>query len=180
MRLFDITKHSLKARVLYLDLISHMAQVDGSLEKVELAHLRFLLGSFEVPEKYHSGIIANTSYQPEQITVAFEDLKQRKLHYSFFLDLVVMAMADGVLQDAEKRFLAQIRNLIQIPAVDFHNLINFAQTTGSLDLNAVIDPMYSYVIDGFFAWARHGQVKLYRQTAFALNPKVDAHLKANL
>ena len=91
-----------------------------------------------------------------------------------------MAMADGVLQEEEKRFLAQIRNLIQIPAVDFHNLLNFAQTTGSLDLNSVIDPMYSYVIDGFFSWARQSQVKLYLQTAFALNPKVDAYLKANL
>ena len=158
MRLSDITKHSLKARVLYLDLISLMAQVDGSLDKVELEHLHFLLQSFQVPEKYHARIVAKSEYQPEQISSAFEDLKQRKLHYSFFLDLMVMAMADGVLQEEEKRFLAQIRNLIQIPAVDFHNLLNFAQTTGSLDLNSVIDPMYSYVIDGFFSWARRKDI----------------------
>lgn len=180
MRLADITKHSLKARVLYLDLISHMAQVDGTLDQVELEHLHALLQAFDVPEKYHAKIIAKSVYEPQEIAAAFEDLKQRKLHYSFFLDLMVMAMADGVLQEEEKRFLAQIRNLLQVPAVDFHNLINFAQTTGSLDLNLVIDPMYSYVIDGFFNWARQGQVKLYHQTAFALNPKVDAHLKANL
>ena len=52
--------------------------------------------------------------------------------------------------------------------------------SGEFDENTFNDPMYQYFIDNFFQWARKSDVKLFKQTTFAINDKVDEALKADL
>ncbi len=91
-----------------------------------------------------------------------------------------MAIADGVILEPERMMLAQIAGLIGLPHEDFHNLINFIQATSNLDDDNHNDPMFQYVIDMFFQWARQKNVKLFKQTFFAINEHVDAALKKSL
>ena len=180
MNLADITEKKPEIRATYLRLISHMASVDGDLDEKELKHLKGLTEAFQIPEKYQEEIFQEGTLSKSEVEEGFVALKKEHMEYSFFLDLINMAMADKVLMEEERRMLAHIQSLIGISSVDFHNLMNFAQTTISVDLNAVIDPMYSYVIENFFGWARQGHVTLFRQTSFAVEPKVDEYLKGQL
>ncbi|MDX2469591.1 MAG: TerB family tellurite resistance protein [SAR324 cluster bacterium] len=164
----------------YLSLICYMARVDGELDAIEEAHLKTLIQLFEIKPKYEAQIFAKYEYSTEEIEQAFTELKEKGVAYSFLLDLIIMAMADGILMEEERLMLSHIINLLDMPAADYHNLINFAQSTSSLNLETMNDPMFSYVIDSFFLWGRQAQVKLFKQTSFAIDPKIDHYLKTEL
>jgi len=180
MDLADICKESLETRITYLSLISHMASIDGNLDDKEINHLKNLTDNFKIPKNKQPLIFQEGTLSKDEVESGFADLRKQKLEYSFFLDLINMAMADGILMEEERRMLAHIQTSIGIDNVEFHNLMNFAQTTISVDVHSVIDPMYSYVIENFFGWARQGHIALFQQTAFAVDPVVDQYLKGQL
>ncbi len=164
----------------YLSLIAHMARIDGKFDRNEIALLKKMATQFEMSDKHKDQIFAKQSFSNKQIKAIFQDLKENNLHYSFILDLIAMAIADGVILDQERMMLTQIASLIGLRHEEFHKLINFAQATSNIDDDNHTDPMFQYVIDMFFLWARQKDVKLYKQTTFALNEKVDASLKERL
>lgn len=180
MRLPDISKKTVKLRVQYLSLIGHMARIDGRFDQKEKALLRKMVAQFKISEKYTNEIFAEHLFDDQKIQEVFIDLKNNKLHHSFILDLIAMAIADGVILEEERMMLSQIAELIGLNHEEFHKLINFAQAASSLSDNEHNDPMFQYSIDMFFQWARQKDVKLYKQTTFALNEKVDDYLKTDL
>ena len=180
MRLANIFNKSIKLRVKYLNLLCYMARIDGDLDEVEKSHLTSMTAHFEISQKYQDQIFATINYSEAEIADIFNDFTKHGVAYSFLLDLIVMALADGVLQEEERLVLAHIVKLIKLPAADYHNLINFAQSTNSLNLETMVDPMFSYVIDSFFSWGRQSHVKLFRQTSFAVDPKINLYLKNKL
>ena len=180
MRLANISNKSIKLRVKYLNLLCYMARIDAELDEVEKGHLTSMTAHFEIKQKYHDQVFEIVDYSQSEIADIFGDFTKQGVAYSFLLDLIVMAMADGVLMEEERLMLAHIVKLIQLPAADYHNLINFAQSTNSLNLESMVDPMFSYVIDSFFSWGRQSHVKLFRQTSFAVDPKIDLYLKNKL
>ncbi|MCP4755959.1 MAG: hypothetical protein GY866_34295 [Proteobacteria bacterium] len=157
-----------------------MARIDGQLDDVELALLKKMTERFKISEKFHDLIFEKQVYSEQQIEEIFNELKKKQLHYSFILDLMAMAIADGIILEPERMMLAQIAGLIGLHHNEFHKLINFAQATSELTEDNHNDPMFQYVIDMFFDWARHKEVKLFKQTTFAINDKVDASLKKDL
>ena len=177
MRLPDISKKGIKIRAEYLSLIGYMARIDGEFDKKEVTLLRKMVTDFKISEKYKEQIFSKKPFTDQQIKETYNKLKSNNLHHSFILDLIAMALADGVILQTERMMLIQIAELIGLEHDEFHRLINFAQATSNLNEDNHNDPMYQYVIDLFFQWARHKDVKLYKQTTFALNEKVDAFLK---
>lgn len=180
MNLADITLVPEEIRFLYLRMVSHMASVDGELADSELALLTNMIGKFKLPKKKQKSILSSTSLTEEEVKEGFEKLRANQLQYSFLLDLIIMAMADGFLHDAEKVFLAKVNDWVQIPRAEFHNLIYFAQSAASVVDTSNIDPILSYVFENFFRWARQGHVKLFQQTHFAVSDAVDLYLKHEL
>jgi len=180
MNLPNICQKTMENRVQYLSLIGYMGRIDGQLDAEEIALLEKMVKRLEVSTEYHEKVFSQQSYSEEQIEAVFKELKQNDLQYSFFLDLITMAIADGIILEPERMMLAQIAGLIGLPHEEFHNLINFIQATSSLDEHNHNDPMYQYVIDMFFQWARQKNVTLFKQTFFAINENVDAALKKNL
>lgn len=177
MKLSDVTKKSAKLRVQYLSLIGHMARIDGKFDDKENSLLTKMVSKFGIPEKQADKVFEIQTFSDDQIKSIFNDLKKSQLHYSFILDLIIMAHADGVIMDQERLMLSEISRLIGLKHEEFHNLINFVQATSNLNDDNHNDPMYQYVIEMFFQWARQKDVKLYKQTTFALNDKVDSILK---
>lgn len=180
MRLPDICRTNVKMRVQYLSLIGYMARIDGQLDDEEISLLQKMTDKFNISKKHHEQIFGDQTYTEKQIEEIFHDLKAKHLQYSFILDLIAMAIADGVILESERLMLAQITGLVGLKHEEFHNLINFAQATSSLKADNHTDPMFQYVIDMFFQWARKKEVRLFKQTTFAINERVDAALKNDL
>ena len=180
MRLQDITNKNVNLRVQYLSLIGHMANIDGKFDKTEKTLLKKMTTRFKLSERDKEQIFQTKEFSEKQIKSMFNDLKENCLHYSFILDLIAMATADGVILESERLMLSHISRLIGLKHEEFHNLINFAQATSNLTDDNHNDPMFQYVIEMFFKWARKKNVKLFKQTTFAINDKVDKRLKSDL
>ena len=167
-------------RVQYLTLIGHMARIDGKFDKKEALLLQKMANQFKIAKKHHDAIFKKQEISNRKIKSIFNELKANQLHYSFILDLIAMATADGIILEPERLMLSQISRLIGLKHEEFHNLLNFAQATSSLNDDNHNDPMFQYVIEMFFRWARQKDVKLYKQTTFAINEKIDKTLKEDL
>ncbi len=180
MRLKNITSKSLKVRVQYLELIGHMARIDGDLHEKELALWEKMMENFDIPEKRKQKLFIAQKITDEEINSKFNILEKNQLHYSFLVDLITMALADGVLLDAERLMLSQIGQLIGVPHDEIHNLVNFSQAITGIDIDKTIDPMFSYVIEMFFQWVKKEKITIFRQTTLALDDEVDDYLKNQL
>jgi len=180
MRLTDICRTSNKIRLKYLTLVGYMARIDGQLDEEEISLLKKMCGRFQMSEEDVKQVFSDQTFSEREIEAIFEELKEKGLQYSFILDLIAMAIADGIILEPERLMLAQISGLIGLKPEEFHNLVNFAQATSNLAEEGNSDPMFQYVIDMFFKWARNKDVKLFKQTTFAINEKVDAYLKKDL
>lgn len=170
----------MKTRLKYLSLVGYMARIDGQLDEKEISLLKKMSNRFQMTKEQEEQIFSDQAFSEQEIEEIFGELKEKNLQYSFILDLITMAIADGIILEPERLMLAQISKLIGLQPQEFHNLVNFAQATANLADGENSDPMYQYVIDMFFKWARNGDVKLYKQTTFAINDKVDAYLKEDL
>ncbi len=157
-----------------------MAKIDGKFDKTEKSLLNKMMTRFKLSERSKKQVCETSTFSDKQIKEVFNDLKENRLHYSFILDLIAMATADGVILEPERLMLSHISRLIGLKHEEFHNLINFAQATSNLNDDNHNDPMFQYVIEMFFKWARKKNVRLYKQTTFAINDKVDKLLKADL
>lgn len=180
MRLPDICRKKTGLRVQYLSLIGYMAQIDGRFDDREIELLEKMAERFKLTDKNKRIVFSNQAFDDDQVDRMFQELKDNQLHYSFILDLITMAMADGVILEPERLMLSKISRLIGLKHEEFHNLINFVQATSSLHDDNHNDPMFQYVIEMFFDWARQSNVKLYKQTTFATNENVDQQLKDKL
>jgi len=180
MNLADITQVAVNSRFLYLQMVGHMASVDGNLDDSELELLTNMIHRFELSQEMEAELLKLPRLSDEQIKDGFNEIQSENLQYSFILDLIIMAMADGFLHDAERVYLAKINDWIKIPRADFHNLIYFAQTATMIEDTKNIDPMLQYVIDNFYLWARQSHINLFHQTHFAKSESVDQYLKNEL
>lgn len=180
MRLPDICRTSKKIRLKYLSLVGYMARIDGQLDEEEISLLKKMSNRFQMSKEQEKAIFSDQTFSEKEIETIFGELQDKNLQYSFILDLIAMAIADGIILEPERLMLAQISGLIGLQPEAFHNLVNFAQATSNLAEGGNHDPMFQYVVDMFFQWARNKDVKLYKQTTFAINDKVDAYLKEDL
>ncbi len=180
MNLPTICDSSKKLRISYLTLINYMASIDGQFDEKEIGLLRKMILKFSLSEKDSKKIFVEQKFSKKQIDKTFSHLKKDNLHYSFILDLIAMASADGIILQPEKLMLAQISGLIGLTNDEFYNLINFSQATSNIELNDCIDPMYEYVITLFFDWVKNKNVILFQETTLAVDNKVDIFLKNDL
>jgi len=177
MQLLRLLDKNLEIRVAYLSMVARMASADGTLDDEELAFLRHKLEVFAIPEAEQTRILTPAKLDPTELQAVFRELVKENLHYSFLLDLIIMAVADGHIQNREREMLQKVKQYIGIPSSDYHNLINFAQASAGRDDIEKIDPAHLNVLESFYRWAKEFLVPLYDQTGFALNPKVDQDLK---
>lgn len=180
MRLSDITRKSVKIRLQYLSLIAHMARIDGKIDEEEIKLLEKMVKRFRIPRKHEKAVFAEQDFSDQKIQEIFDELQKNQLQHSFMLDLITMAIADGIILEPERLMLVQISRLVGLKHEEFHNLINFAQATSNLNDSDHNDPMFQYVIEMFFKWARKKDVKLFNQTTFAINDTIDRNLKNDL
>lgn len=180
MKLKDIRKTPISTRIAYLKLIAQMAAIDNNLEGNELELLERMITRFEIKENDRQTILRRQIIPEEEFNSMIKELKAKKLHYSFMMDLIAMAVVDGIIMDTERILLAQVMELLNIHTEEFHNLLNFAQIVSHASTDYPIDPMYSSVINMVLRWAKSKNVHLYQQTTFAIAEEIDIELKEQL
>lgn len=180
MALPDICKKGISVRQCYLSLIFYMANIDGSVDPSERSLIVKMADRFRLPSLSLEGREETPNYSEKEIKDAFTILKLQNLHYSFFLDLIAMALADGSILESEKMMLAQIAGLLELGNEEFYSLINFSQAVSNIDVKLGFDPMFEYAINDFCRWVSENSVTLYQQTILAIDEDVDRYLKKRL
>lgn len=171
---------SLENRVKYLSLLCRMASVDGKISQDELMFLKYKVDQFQIPSDRESDICNSANYIELDCNSVFNDLKENELEYSFFMDLIAMAMVDGVVMESERELLLRVLNRTKLSLEEYHNMINFAQVVIYSSADYPIDPMYSSIIEMQFHWLTQNKIKLFWQTTFAFAVEIDMKLKHQL
>lgn len=177
MRLSNITRQPAKARVLYLKAMASLGNVDGTFSDEEISLLKQKISTFDVPEKYRDDILAGKILSSSELEEIFGYLKTKKLHHSFFLDMIAMAVSDGVLEYEEQQHLAKLQKLMGLTINAYYNLLHFAQLASQKTIEQLSDPMFFSSVLNMFEWAQEARVKLYHQTTFSIQHEVDEFLK---
>ena len=105
-------------------------------------------------------------------------LAKTDLVYSLMLDMMGMAMADGVLQDNEVALLREMASGLKVDQIDFQILIEFVHSAHQASQLSNPEPLYEHNIDSAFKLLRKRKVRLFRHTLLcATSPGYDEQLK---
>jgi len=177
VQLDDICLKPVSALNCYIALLTHMAVIDGVLGGSEKKFLERQCERFKISSDLENLEALEAQLNLEDLSAHYEMLVEENLHYSFLMDLVMMAVADGVVENREREFLQQIKNHVKIPNADFHNLVNLAKVTSGCDDLEHIDGNALNTLEHFFRWSGTSKIPLYLQTGFSLSESVDSQLK---
>ena len=175
----DISEYSWQKRRDYLTLVAAVAASDNKLHKSELALLEDWLGAFKLKDKSRDAVMAVARGKVKLDQPAVERrLAGTNLVYSLLLDLMGMAMADGVLMDKEIALLRRIAAHLKVDALAFDILIEFVHAVYQSAGMDSPEPLYEYSIESAFSLLQKNGVKLFRHTLLCVaSPECDENLK---
>ena len=175
----DILKYSWQQRRDYLLLIAAVAASDGSIHPDELSLLNKWMGSFKLPPKSQKSILATANQAPLKLEELERRLANSDLIFSLMLDMMGMAMADGVLMDDEMEMLRGVAENLLINPTDFNILIEFVHSAHQASMLTNPEPLYEHNIDSAFRLMRKRKVRLFPHTLLcSTSPAFDKRLKA--
>ena len=100
--MLDVRKIPWQKKRDYLTLVAAVAASDGALHPDELALLERWMAQFSLAEKSRQVVLAAAKQESLSLEAIKRRLAKTDLVYSLMLDMLGMAMADGVLMDEEK------------------------------------------------------------------------------
>ena len=175
----DISGYPWQKRRDYLLLVAAVAAADNVLHKNELGLLEEWLDAFNLKNKSREDVlaVAKGKLKPNQPAVE-KRLAGSGLAYSLLLDLMGMAMADGVLMDREISMLRRIATNLQVDALSFNILIEFVHAVYQSAAMNNPEPLYEHSIDSAFLLLRNKKVRLFRHTLLCVaSHECDQNLK---
>lgn len=166
----DISRYPWQRRKDYLMLVAAVAAIDQDLHPHELALLNEWMDQFKLPPKSRAAVLAVANYQPLQRRQAIERrLGKTDLVYSLMLDLMGMAMADGVLMDNEISLLRGIAENLNFDPIDFHILIEFIHSAHQAAQLDNPEPLYEHNMISAFELLRDKKVRLFPHTLLCVS-----------
>lgn len=176
--LVDITRYSWQRRRDYLLMIAAIAASDSELHPDELSLLTKLMDTFRLPAKSREAVLAVAQRKPVQLAAIQKRLAKTDLAWSILLDMMGMAMADGVLMDDEIFLLQRVADGLGIDPIQVNILIEFVHSAHQAAQLTNPEPLYEHNIDAAFELMKVQGVKLFNHTAFCVsNPGYDHALK---
>jgi uncharacterized tellurite resistance protein B-like protein len=175
----DITRHPWEHRRDYLILVSAIAASDGELHPDELKLLTGWMDRFELPPEAREAVLHVANRGDVDLVEIATRLASTPLTWSVMLDMMGMAMADGVLMDDEILLLRGLASVLQIDPVDFNILIDFVHSAHQAAQISNPEPLYEHAIESAFQLLSKRHVKLFKHTRLCVNyPEYDTLLKA--
>ena len=174
----DITQYPWQRRKDYLMLVAGVAASDDDLHPDELALLNRWLEQFHLPPKSCEAVLAIAHRKPLRRNEVARRLSRTDLKYSLMLDLMGMAMADGVLMDREIGMLREVADVLDLDPIDFNVLIEFIHSAHQAAQLDNPEPLYEHNIESAFQLLRDKQVRLFPHTLLCVsNSDYDRRLK---
>lgn len=176
----DIARYPWQRRRDYLILVAAVAASDGVLHPDELALLRTWMDEFHLPPKSREAVlaVAESARLPGDRSRIERRLASTDLVYSLLLDLMGMAMADGVLMDKEVHLLRGIAENLGVDPIDFDILIEFIHSAHQASQLDNPEPLFEHNIERAFDLMHRRQVRLFPHTLLcATSPEYDKRLK---
>ena len=174
----DITQYPQKVRVDYLKLVAAMAAADGYLHPAETALLQRWMTDFALDESAQKEVLEVAQAKPDDQTVLKQPLEGTPLVYSLVLDMVTMAMVDGVLMDEERLLLLEVAAHLGLHYKEFSILIEFVHSAYQAATLINPEPLYEHNIETAFELFRRKEALLFPHNLFCTNsPGYDSQLK---
>ena len=175
----DITRYPWQRRKDYLCLVAAVAAADDELHPDELSLLKRWMEQFQLAPKSRAAVLAVANRRPIRKKVVAGRLGRTDLTYSLMLDLMGMAMADGVLMDKEIGLLRGVAEVLSFDPIHFNVLIEFIHAAHQAAQLSSPEPMYEHSIESAFQLLKERGVRLFPHTLLCVsNPDYDQRLKA--
>ncbi len=162
-----------------LSLIAAVAMADDDLHPDELALLERWIAQFRLGPQSRKAVLAIVRRKVHPNCEAIERrLGRSDLRYSLMLDLMSMAMADGVLMDKEIHMLRGISRNLAVDPFDFNILIEFVHAAHQAAQLSNPEPLYEHNIESAFELLAKKKVRLFPHTLLCVSsPEFDRDLK---
>jgi hypothetical protein len=137
------------------------------------------LEEFRLPAKSREYVLAVAQRKPVELGAIEKRLARTDLACSILLDMMGMAMADGVLMDNEILLLQGVAEALGVDPIQFDVLIEFVHSTHQAAQLTNPEPLYEHNIEAAFQLLKKHRVRLFPHTLLCVsNPRYDAELKA--
>jgi tellurite resistance protein len=178
-RLPDISKYPPARRRDYLMLVAAVAASDNELHPEELRLLEGWMQHFELPARYRREVLAAAHRESGDMMKVQRRLSKTDLKYSLLLDMMGMAMADGVLMDDERAVLQEVAGALDLDSIDFNIMMDFVHAAHQASMLQSPEPLYEYNISSAFELFRDRDVQLFPHTLLCVgSPEFDMELKS--
>ena len=169
MKTPDITQYPWQRRVDYLMLVAAVASIDQELHPDERALLEGWMEAFKISPKSRKKVMDIAHRAPVDVEKVQQRLSQTDLTYSLILDLMGMAMADGILMDKEIHLLRGIAEALRVDPIDFNILIEFIHSAHQASLLSNPEPLFEHNIESAFALLKRKKVRLFPHTLLCVS-----------
>jgi hypothetical protein len=177
-QLADINRYPWQRRRDYLVLIAAVAASDSELHPEELVLLNRWMDAFHLSAKSRDAVMAVANREPVKLEAVEKRLAQTDLGGSILLDMMSMAMADGVLMDDEILLLHGVAAALDFDPIQLNILIEFIHSVHQAAQMPVPEPLYEHNIDAAFALMKERGMQLFAHTILCVsNPEYDRQLK---
>jgi uncharacterized tellurite resistance protein B-like protein len=174
----EITQYPWQSRRDYLLLVAAVAASDSELHPDELALLRRWMEQFRLAPKSREAVLAVANHQAVDLERVQKRLARTDLKYSVMLDMMGMAMADGVLMDEEILLLHEVAERLEIDPIDFNILIELVHSAHQAAQMRNPEPLYEHNIESAFDLLCKRSVRLFPHTLMCVsNENYDRQLK---
>ena len=162
----------------YLMLVAAVAASDAELHPDELGLLERWMREFQLPSRYKREVLDTARQGRNDIAKAERRISKTDLKYSLLLDMMGMAMADGVLMDDERTLLREVADALGIDPIDFSIMIEFVHAAHQASFLDSPEPLFEYNIRSAFELFRERRMRLFEHTLLCVSsPEFDHALK---
>ena len=159
-----IQEYSWQKRRDYLLLVAAVAASDGQLHPYELNLLQRWIEQFRLPPRSRELVLAAAQQGLTRLEPIERRLAGTDLVYSLILDMMGMAMSDGILMDDEIELLRDVSGHLDVDPVDFNILIEFVHSAHQASQLDNPEPLYEHAILSAFDLLRERKVELFAHT----------------
>ena len=148
----------------------------NTLDPHEAKFLKKLADSIDISREDFDKVVESKITEKE-FEETIKDFRKKKMVYSFFLDMIALTIADGIIQDNEHKLLARVCNELGLQLNFMHNLLYFSLSSSYTQLDELFEPIYQTFFDTVLHWIKELDALIFNQTTFSINPEVDSLLK---
>ena len=178
-RLPDISSYPPARRRDYLMLVAAVAASDNELHPDELSLLEQWMRHFDLPARYRREVLAAARRVGGDLVKIQRRLSKTDLKYSLLLDMMGMAMADGIVMDDERALLQDVADTLNLDPIEFNIMIEFVHAAHQASTLSSPEPLYEYNISSAFELFRDRRVRIFAHTLLCVgSPEFDLELKS--